>query len=68
MSVQASKPEKVIQKYFVEEFWSSLYYQSYNEDNEYDGFLHIISNIDGREVKIPIKDIVHEAAKYQHKS
>lgn len=55
------------QKYTTEELFNSLYYQCCDADDDYDGFLHIISDIDGRETKLKIADIVHEAAKYQNK-
>ena len=61
-----SKPEKIVRKYTMEEFWESLYYDTADADDDYDGFLHISSNINGTEIKIPIADIVHAASKAQN--
>jgi len=60
------KPEKVVHKYTPEEFWKSIYYECCDEDGDYDGFLHIVSALNGSQIKIPIKDIINESARKQN--
>ena len=60
-----SPPEKLIRKYTIEEFWASLSWEIGDQDGDYDGLLHVSSNINGTEVKIPIHEIVHAASKSQ---
>lgn len=61
-------PEKIVRKYTMQEFWASLYWDIGDEDDDYDGFLHIMSNINNDEqIKIPIKDIIHGASELQRK-
>ncbi len=64
---QVSEPTKVQKKYTIEEFWRSLYWEIGGADEQYDGLLHIVSTINGTEVKIPIADIHHEASARQQK-
>ncbi len=66
-SVSGFKAQPIIRKYTMEEFWQSLSYCTYDADDDYDGFLHIQSNINGSEIKIAIAHIIHEASKYQSK-
>ena len=49
-------------KYTVQEFWDSLYWETCDADEDYDGFLHIVSTLNGSEIKVKIADIVHTAA------
>ena len=66
-TIQATTPEKQIKKYTTREFFDSLYYECCDSDDNYDGLLHIVSDIDGTETKIKIADIIHDGAKYQNK-
>ena len=66
-ALQGSKPQKRIEKYTVDEFFNSLYYECCDSDDNYDGYLHIVSDIDGKETQIKIKDIIQQGAKYQNK-
>lgn len=66
-NISGFKAEKIVRKYTMEEFWASLYWDTTDENDDYDGYLHICSNINGTEIKIPIADIVHQASKAQNK-
>lgn len=46
-------------KYTIKEFWKSLYYELNDCDGDFDGYLHIVSTIDGSEVKINLKEIIN---------
>lgn len=60
-------PVKVPSKWTVAEFWKSLDWSVGDQDGDYDGFLHLHTNINGTELKVPIlSDIVHEAARVQN--
>lgn len=66
--LQASEPQKRERtKYTMAEFWDSLYYECCDADDDYDGYMHIVSDIDGSEIKIKVSNIVHQAAQYQNK-
>ena len=59
-------PEKVVYRYTPDEFWKSLYYECCDSDGDYDGYLHLVSSLNGSQIKIPIKDIINESAKKQN--
>jgi hypothetical protein len=43
-----------------------LYWETCDSDDDYDDCLHIISTINGSEVKVRLADIVHTAAEDQN--
>lgn len=53
---QVSKGEP--KKYTVREVLDSLYWETRDADENYDGFLHLVSSINGMEQKIDIKQLI----------
>ena len=53
-----SAPKKVVHKYTVREVFDSLSFSATDCDDDFDGFLHIASDLNGEEVKIQIRDLI----------
>ena len=51
------KPKKA-RKYTIQEFWDSLYWELTDCDDDYDGYLHIVSTINGTEKTILLTDLI----------
>lgn len=47
-------------RYTMKEFWDSLYWELNDCDGDFDGFIHIVSTIDGSEIKIKLKKLLGE--------
>lgn len=45
-------------RYTMEEFWKSLYWEVESDDGEFDGYIHVVSTIDGSEIKIKLTDFL----------
>lgn len=52
-SKPAEKKESVMKK-------ADCYWEIIDDDNEYDGYLHVVSTVDGSEIKIPVSGIITE--------
>lgn len=50
-------PDALPSKHTVKEVFDSCYWQAVDHDDGYDGFLHIVSDINGLEFKISIDEI-----------
>lgn len=46
-------------RYTMKEFWDSLYYELNDCDGDFDGYLHLVSTIDGSEWKLKLKDLLN---------
>ena len=52
-----TKQEKVESRHTVREVFDSCYFETVDCDGNKDGFLHIISTINGAEIKIPLDEL-----------
>jgi len=67
---QQSKPTQSTKTYTTKEFFDSLYWEleggsvAREDDGDYDGFLTIVSSIDGSSTKIPLDGILSKNPYY----
>ena len=54
---QTSQKQEEPSKHTVREVFDSLFYEVCDEDGDYDGFLHIVSDINGAQIKIKMDDL-----------
>lgn len=65
--MQAPMEKRTPEKYTVKEVFDSLSYRVTDCDDDYDGFFRLSSDLNGEEVKIPIKDIL-DCIKGEHRT
>jgi len=57
-SAWTASPDVSAPKYSVEEVLSSLYYTLLNNDDQYDGYLYIVSTLNGQQTKIALNEVL----------